>query len=244
MTASHTIAVVDDDAEQRELAIKALRRALETLAHELRVGWQVREFAPLTNIADFGSWVDREGVRVLLIDEKLNERLPQSVSYLGHQVVQFLAPREYALPIYFLTAVPDDTGTQAVRTRVRGVIARKELDDAARASSWLAELVHEGQRYVDRDTLMHERLSEIAGLAVAGTATEKDLQEASSIRVQLGLVLESDNATVERQIQSRSTLLTRLEEILDDLESTLPEASPVAKTAPAVRKGRAPRRTK
>src|SRR5687768_16576898 len=102
-----TIGIIDDRADHRE----TVRRTIELRLRRFQ-GWAAVDSEPLAAVTDYPSWIAENDVAVLVLDERLTESRrvrDVTVNYNGHHVVQFLRTTYRDLPIYVVTAYPDDT---------------------------------------------------------------------------------------------------------------------------------------
>ncbi|MDB4906284.1 MAG: hypothetical protein JWO05_1068 [Gemmatimonadetes bacterium] len=227
-----TLAVVDDRPEVRDLVGRRLTRALKD--EGVFDQWELVLSPPLATLSLYPGWVAEQEVSVLLLDQRLNEAADLEPPYTGHDILNLLRPREFDLPIYYVTEIPNDALLEADSPRVSGILSRSKLTATLEDTRFFVrEFIREGQRYDARVARKLARLSQIASLIVAGTANEEELKEAAAIREEFQLPFASSDAQIDRAQSARFDLLNVFEEEISSLESLATELRGlIAESAP------------
>jgi hypothetical protein len=209
-----TIGIVDDREDVRRDAEEFVREALDSLGG--LDDWIVVASAPLPALEHYASWIAENEIAVLLLDQTLTDAVHPHVDYSGNDIVGVVCPRQFDLPVYYLTAAPLSVPrTKGEFSRVRGVIDQNEF--FKEPEHFVKEFVQAGSRYVEQVTRLLLRLSEIAEAAVNGSASSEDVDEASAIRMELSLPFETSHAKPEQVERSRAKVLDSLETELKEL---------------------------
>src|SRR5690349_2216734 len=120
------IAVVDDREEMRGTVVRIISRQLRKQG----IDWDVIAAEPLERVEDYLSWLDENEIRVLVLDEKLNEVTGSSgarVEYPGHAVANFLRDIRPDLPQFIVTSIRNIDELDASAADLDAVIERDDF---------------------------------------------------------------------------------------------------------------------
>ena len=196
-----TIGIIDDRPDLRV----TLKRSLDL---ELLDEWSSIDEDPLSKLEDYPSWLTENEVCVLLLDEKLHEQAP--VDYNGHDVVDFLRKHLPTLPIFVITAYPENEDLLKSFKDVEGIIPRTKFSKDA--SEYVSRITRSAQRFLESFQSELTQLAEISERIAQGKAKKKDKENAEAIQNKISLAFPYE------ALESRSELLGELESKLKDLE--------------------------
>lgn len=202
------IGIIDDRAEARKLMADRFEIALTE-------EWRVVVSEPLADLKDHISWIAANKVCALVIDERLNEVATNeqegTVTYHGHDLVDYLRLRIKTLPIFVVTAWPRDPSLLERFKDVEDIIPRNNF--FTKSNDYVLRITRASQKYVDT---FEAELAEISKFAYdLATGKEATLAEVNRIRA---IQQKLETAFSIESIQTKSQWLTQLEHTLLELE--------------------------
>lgn len=205
------IAIVDDQDSAR-LAVQSVIE--DVLSNEdLEAEWGVVSTAPLADVAAYADFIDSENVAILLIDERLGESPDASgatVNYKGSELVEELRKNYKQMPIYGITAFPQDESLETHFAQFDEIILRDTFTQ--KAASYVPRFIRAYQNFLKvRDDTLAE-LSAISVKIASGTATDAEKTRAAEIQEKINL------PGVIKDMSSRSEWLTEYAALLKKQE--------------------------
>ncbi len=204
------IAIVDDQASAR-FAVQSVIE--DVLSNEDQTEWGVISTAPLADIEAYSSFIDGENVAILLIDERLGESPDDSggtVGYKGSELVEQLRKSYKQMPIYGVTAFPQDESLETHFSQFDEIILRDTFTQ--KAAAYVPRFIRAYQNFlkVRDDTLVE--LSVISAKIASDTATDEEKDRATEIQNKMNL------PDIVKSMSSRSEWLTEYAELLKKQE--------------------------
>ncbi len=181
-----SIAIIDDRIDLRT----TLKNRVEI---ELQKEWNSIDTSPLPQLSDYYSWITENEISVLLLDERLNEKIDRnskSVDYCGHDLVDYVRKYFVTLPIYIVTSYPDDDSLKAKFKDVEDIIPRREF--CQKASDYMPRIIRSGQKFLETFENELVLLSKKAKKIVLGKATAQDIKAVKAVQTKLAIAYPSD----------------------------------------------------
>jgi CheY-like chemotaxis protein len=207
------IAIVDDQDSAR-LAVQSVIE--DVLSNEdLEAEWGVVSTAPLADVEAYANFIDSENVAILLIDERLGESPDASgitVNYKGSELVEQLRKNYKQMPIYGITAFPQDESLETHFAQFDEIILRDTFTQ--KAASYVPRFIRAYQNFLKvRDDTLAE-LGTISAKIASGTATDDEKRRAAEIQEKLNLPgTVQDISSRSEWLTEYATLLKKQEEI-------------------------------
>lgn len=229
---THSIALLDDRKDARESVARGLTGVMPE-------GWRIIEVPLLDRVDQYWPWLESRDVRVLLLDQLLNENPAesgQSVQYKGNQVADAIRNVERDFPIFVVTRATEDADLAGSKGTVEDVIDRAKLLEHAKM--YIERITRAGRKFIETHAESLARLSQLAAKAATGQADAAELRELDGLRA--GLALESVQANdVDNKLNNIEAKLSNMEKLGADLLAAIQSNEPKDKvTGP--RKGQVP----
>jgi DNA-binding NarL/FixJ family response regulator len=215
-----TIAVIDD----RQPARETLRDLLSIYTESLNE-WGVIEVPPLPDLREYPGWIDEHDVAVVLTDERLHEGAEsdagEAVAYNGHNLVDFLRPRYPSLPIYVITAYPNEESLTSRFGSVEDVIIKGELTD--KSAEYVERFIRAGSKFFEEHQAELQRLGELSRKTAVGDAAADEIEELRGLQERLGIPYDAATPTRSEWIGTFEEAIGELEQIearLNELRQT------------------------
>lgn len=214
-----TVAVIDDRSEPRTTLARLLEMSLSSISGE----WVTINAPPLPQLQDYPGWLAENEVAALILDERLQEQTEDAeghVDYDGHELVDFLRDRDLDLPLYVITAVPDDPDLGKRFGRVEAIIGRDEFRE--KAPAFAERIARSGLRFLEEH---QARLAEIADRSTRiamGSASTEDVGRLRALQEALRIPLESEGLIDQGQwLHDLDNQVKRLEGLKEEIEDYL-----------------------
>jgi hypothetical protein len=205
------VAMIDDDQGPSKITVRSIKKRLPK-------DWDVILHAPFADIGDYQSWLLEHEVCAMIIDEKLSDKTP-GATYKGHDLVDHLRSLGCTVPMFMLTAIPDDESVRSNEGKVFQVVGKRDLMDEGKTNAFVNRLQDAARLYYSRLAVVHSELSEIAKKAANGRASGRDIERANELSLSLhGLpLIATDNLHAE--------WLARGESLVDEIDKIIARAS-------------------
>lgn len=206
------IAVIDDQ--------QAARTAVESVVEDvlsdqsLDTEWGVISSAPLDTIEEYADFIESENIAILLVDERLGEapnNLGSSVDYRGSQLVEELRKNYKQMPMYGITAFPEDETLESHFSQFDEIILRDTFTQ--KASSYVPRFIRAYQNFIKAKDDSLAELSTISAKIASGEASDIEIKRAAEIQEKINI------PSTIKEISSRSEWLTDYEALLDKYEN-------------------------
>lgn len=201
------IGIVDDRDDVRGIMRDSVRLALPQ-------EWEEIDISPLSSLADYPSWISQNEIVALIIDERLNEatNTGTTVSYEGHNLVDYMRQHMPELPIFVVTSFQDDPELRERFRHVEDIIERNEFYE--RPGDYTTRITRAGQRYLQTFEGELAELADFAKKSALGeslTVEEKERAKAIQTKLETAFPIES--------ITSRGEWLSRMEQLVTELKT-------------------------
>lgn len=209
------IAIVDDQDSAR-LAVQSVIE--DVLSNEdLEAEWSVVSTAPLADVEAYANFIDSENIAILLIDERLGvspDASGTTVNYKGSELVEQLRKNYKQMPIYGITAFPQDESLETHFAQFDEIILRDTFTQ--KAASYVPRFIRAYQNFLKvRDDTLAE-LSTISAKIASGTATDDEKKRAAEIQEKINLPgVIKDMSSRSEWLTEYAVLLKKQEEIND-----------------------------
>lgn len=224
-----TIVWVDDNREQ-------LRHTMESIGLEFSQAvpqdelfkpvisvylkepeFRILGMQPLEEMDEYLELFVSERVAALVADQRLREQAisPGSnmhVTYDGHDLICHIRASQRRMPLYVVTAYPDEQALSDTRGEYEFAVDRQDFNDSPRKT--LQPILRAAAEFIETHEARLEELTRIARKVAAGTNTSSDLERLRAIEASLGIDYPVVNTVVADHLET-------LEQKLDDLESIL-----------------------
>lgn len=173
--------------------------------------WEIIAEPPLPYIQDYSSWILRSDIAILVLDERLREaNIKQKISYDGHDVVDYIRKTLHTLPIFVVTAFPNDSEIVRRFPDVEEILSRDEFTDPQK--DYIPRLLRSAQKF--REVFQEElkTLGLKADKIARGRATKKDIDELRAIQTKINTSFPIES------FQSQNEWLKLMEEQILELE--------------------------
>lgn len=202
------IGIIDDQADARNLLSSLLEDALSNM--ELSDEWEVYATSPLPSMEEYPALINQQEICIFLVDERLGE-VPnangETVDYTGSSLVNLLRTQFKELPIYGVTAFPQDGSLEEYFSQFDEVIQRDEL--AGRTEGYLERWLRRYEEFLNANEQKLAELSSISGKIALGEASEAEKERAEAIQQDLEIPL------ITPYISSRREWLEEYAKIID-----------------------------
>jgi len=210
------LAILDDRREVRETLVRSLRTALPK-------DWECILCPLLKKTTDYPEWLLNHKVQVLLADQVLNEQAPDSTGtadYKGHDVTTIIRKSIPNLPIYIVTAYPDDRDLPDHFGDVEDVFRRRELTKDPKR--YVRRMLRAGQRFEKEHNDQVEQLAELAVKVASGKASANDKKQLHTLQVALSTpsALDIDQSR-EKALEAAEDELRKVQKIRKRIEKLL-----------------------
>ncbi|MEX2110445.1 MAG: hypothetical protein WD802_07580 [Gemmatimonadaceae bacterium] len=203
------IAVIDDRQPARE-TLRDLLSLYTKSANE----WSIIDVPPLAELREYPGWIDEHDVAVVLTDERLHEGAEsdggEAVTYNGHDLVDFLRPRYPSLPIYVITAYPNEESLNSRFGSVEDVIVKGDLTD--KSAEYVERFLRAGSKFFAEHQAELERLAVLSRRVAVGEANPEEVAELHALQERLGIPYDAATPT-------RSEWIGSFEGAIDELEA-------------------------
>jgi CheY-like chemotaxis protein len=202
------IAIIDDNRDQRETLKKRLSFHLREHESSLLV---IDQF-PFAKYEEYFPWIDGNDVRVLILDEKLNDQTDNGqgpVDYKGNELVSQIRSKLKDIPIFTITAHAEDQDLQAKFGEFDHIINREDFNE--HGSKYVEIMIRSTQRYLDENEEELREFDALTKLVASGTATQENKTRLAALQVKLNLPLSGD-------LMNREQWLKEYEKHIQDLE--------------------------
>lgn len=226
---STTLAVIDDRKNER----RTLTRNISNTCKSLKLAANVISHAPLANCEEYPSWIAEKEVKVLIIDEKLDQMsdgpTSKHVHYKGHDLALYLRKKMPEFPIFVVTTYPNDQEILDNESTFERVFDRrifpKELN------THVPRIVRAGQNFTKSHESELRKLGELSVKIAKGSAKSKDITAAKAIQKKLGLISEKSDSISEpgTKLSEISKKLKELERLISIAKKTMQHAGEKAK---------------
>lgn len=219
------IAIVDDQESARSAVHSVIEDVLSN--EDLEAEWGIVSIAPLADIGAYASFIDSEEVAILLIDERLGESPDASgdaVMYKGSELVEELRKNHKQMPIYGITAFPQDESLETHFAQFDEIILRDTF--TLKAASYVPRFIRAYQNFLKvRDDTLAE-LGTISAKIASGSATDDEKKRATEIQEKINLPdVVSDMNSRSEWLTEYAALLKKQEEINDLAKKHLSESA-------------------
>jgi hypothetical protein len=209
-----TIAVIDDRADMRGTVVTYIKVGLE----DLGIDWDVIESGPLSDIEGYASWIKENDVRVLILDEKLNEEIAgeEAVAYCGHDVASILRKQMPDLPQMIITSVDRSDDLEGA-AELDAIVRRDEFNN--HANTYVERMVRLGKSYLDRHESELAELTRITENILNETATAEERERIDAIRAKAQLsVIQLDTQSMQEWLAKANDIQNSLQAAYDALK--------------------------
>lgn len=175
------MAFIDDRADQRTTMVRGLK-------HALPKNWECIDYGIFPNPQDYIQWIVNERISVLLVDQLLNEgpdELGDSADYKGHDVIAIVRNAFQEMPIFVVTAAPDDPDLEQRFGEADGIIGREDM--LSNAKEHLKRILRQGSTFFEQHKAELNRFSHLSEAFATGSAKDEDLEELRALQVKLGM---------------------------------------------------------
>ncbi|UPG94484.1 hypothetical protein [Luteibacter aegosomatissinici] len=217
------IAIVDDTRASR---VTLGRRIKQKLRRIERNDWEVIDSAPLKRIQEYDAWIVENDVTVLILDEKLGDRLgddDEAVDYTGHAVAQYLRERLPTLPQFIITAVADTEELEGEGGALDGIIARGTFN--ARADVYIERMIRAGTRFVDENTADLSEMGRLAEARAVGELSEGEQDRLNALRTRFLASSAPAEQSAEQVVDGAITVLAELRSLANDIRESIAKKS-------------------
>lgn len=209
------IAIIDDQESARSAVHSVIEDVLSN--EDLEAEWGIVSIAPLTDIGAYANFIDSEEVVILLIDERLGESPDASgdtVQYKGSELVEELRKNYKQMPIYGITAFPQDESLETHFAQFDEIILRDTF--TLKAASYVPRFIRAYQNFLKvRDDTLAE-LGTISAKIASGSATDDEKKRAAEIQEKINLPgVVSDINSRSEWLKEYAALLEKQKEIND-----------------------------
>ncbi len=201
------IGLIDDRKDLRE----TLRRQIQIALPDK---WKCISSEPLPEIVNYSSWINKNNIAVLILDERLNEQTPNAkpnVGYYGHDIVDFIRKRSPAIPIYIISNYVNDEAIIRRFSAVEEIISRTDFTN--QKMEYVQRMIRSAQKYVDTYQDELSSLSRLSKLVARGTANRKDIKRMEALREKLYLAFPSI------EFQKSAALVSEMNETLKSIKT-------------------------
>ena len=175
------LAFIDDRADQRTTMVRGLKYALPD-------DWECIDYGIFPNPNDYVQWIINERISVLLVDQLLNEGPDEhgnSADYKGHEVIAIVRQAFQEMPIFVVTAAPDDPELELQFGDADGIISREDM--LRNSKEHLKRILRQGSKFFEQHKAELNRFSQLSEAFATGSAKDEDLAELRALQVKLGM---------------------------------------------------------
>jgi len=208
-----TIGVLDDRQGERETTMSIIARNLNDPT------WKVVEVPLLASPARVVEWLTQEEVNVLVADQVLSDAShQQNVTYQGTEVVKEVRRHIPDMPIYMITAHPDNPDVEPNLGRMEEMVTRGQL--GKQAPFLVPRMMRAGETFERRHRESLGRLSALSQKNATGSLTKPERAELKSLQMALALADTSDSREhllpeLEKEVKKLADLQARAAKLLN-----------------------------
>jgi len=203
-----TVGIIDDDASY----VRSTARRLKDFLPE---GWLVVVDTPLANLDEYPEWLENHDVVALLVDQKLRDKVP-GCTYEGHNLIQHLHNSNIRVPVFFFTAIIDET-VENNEKFVFQVIKKSDTGDNVIWERVVDRIVIAGRLYHHGKAEVNSTIAAIATKAAAGTASVDEIEQAGQLAQSLyGISMINVDNERAKWIERGRELATEIDIMLRD----------------------------
>ncbi|MDP8269000.1 MAG: hypothetical protein P9L97_09755 [Candidatus Tenebribacter davisii] len=203
------IGIIDDRKKIRLMIKERIELTLESIEVKL----PVVDTPPFQHKEKCVDWINKNGITILLVDEKLKEQSEVgeiSVKYNGHELVSIIRKSFKELPVYIVATIIDDKNLTDNLGEYDSVIKRGDFEK--NSEQFVLRFIRSAQRYRE----LHEKelltLSELSELVATNSAKKKDYDKLRSLQTKLNLPYNTE------LIYSKQTWLNEFNNKTKELE--------------------------
>jgi CheY-like chemotaxis protein len=211
------IAVIDDREKQRGTLVKYIGKGLARLG----VDWRVIDSPPFADIGEYATWVATNEVRVLVLDEKLDEEFSgeAAVDYSGHQIAIRLRKELPDLPQVIITAVADSDDLDGAG-ELDAIVGRDEF--FKHADIYVERMVRLGMSFVDRNETELAEITRLSEKLIKEDLDARESERLQALREKIGSVANAmDSEGMREWLSDAVSVQASLEEVLRQLREEL-----------------------
>lgn len=212
-----TIAIIDDLLDAREELEDIVSDVLNNENYDQE--WGVLSSAPLKELSDYGGFIETHNISIMLLDERLGD-VPNDdgeiVLYKGSMLADYLRKHYPQMPIYGVTAYPEDASLQEYFAQFDEVIRRDDF--AFKASAYIPRFIRADQNLLKAQDKIIGEMGQLSTKIALGTADDNDMRRAKEIQQKLSITIPVNG------LKSRKAWLDQYKIILDDYENVQREA--------------------
>lgn len=209
------MAVLDDNDDKRNTVIRGLN--IELKGHN----WECVECPLALDIVSYTSWICRENIAVLLVDQLLNEqplKHGNHVDYKGHEVVAEIRKSIPNFPIVIITRAVEDPDLQPHLGEADYVIGRSDL--LKDPEKHVPRLVRCGQKYIEAHAKELAELTRLSTKIASGNCEKGDYEQLAALQQKMALAFASTTAS-DRLLDDLQVNVEKLETLAQKLKQFL-----------------------
>jgi len=225
------IAVIDDRDDLRKLVSSVIDDAITNL--DLKNIWSVIESQPLDKLELYPSWVNKENVGILIVDERLGEVPNESgkvARYRGTDLVTLLRKQFKEMPIYGVTSFPDDPSLSLKEHFALFTEVVRREDFTARAPQYVSRFLRMHENFLDANEKELAELSSLSRKIALGRANNTEKKRAKAIQRDLEIPI------VTTTMSSREEWLEEYQKVIDEFKGAQKEANKFLKKKKGAKK--------
>jgi hypothetical protein len=180
------IAIIDDNAEQSDTLKKTLNHYIKKYTDEISV---INQF-PFKDIEDYLSFITKNDVCALILDEKLNDQVtPEggTVPYQGHELVSILRERLKNFPIFMVSNYIEGDELVEKRGEFEYMLTRSELTESEDGEKLIPILLRSAQRYIDANNKELSEFNDLTKEIASGNTDPQKISRLKALQVKLEL---------------------------------------------------------
>lgn len=178
------IVIVDDDTDQSETVKMALGYAIEDQGSNL----EVLAIIPFQNKEDYFDFIIRNEVCVLILDEKLNDKVNDSgmsVGYLGSDLVTFLRTKLKEFPIFSITNFSEVDELKEKYKEYEDIINRKDFLN--QTEMYFPKIWRAAKNFLNENEDELSQFNELTKLIASGNDDPQLIKKIQAIQTKLEL---------------------------------------------------------
>lgn len=208
-----TIGILDDRPGEFATTKTIIDRTLKDAS------WSVIKVPLLDTPAQIVEWLAHEDVSVLLADQVLSDNPGgKAVSYQGTDVVNEVRRHLPDLPVYMITAFPNNPDVAPNLPRMEGMVRRGQLGKDA--AIIVPRMKRAGETFERRHRAALSRLTQLSQKSATGKLGAAERTELQSLQMSFGLA---------DTLASREQLLPELEASVQELAALQAKAAKLVK---------------
>lgn len=179
---------------------------------------------PLEEMEEYLELFAGERVAALVADQKLRENAIESeanrhVTYDGHELIRYIRASRRRMPLYVVTAYPDDQALSDTRGEYEFVVNRHDFNSSPLKT--LQPILRAATDFLETHEARLDELTELARKVAAGTNTVSELKRLKAIEASLGIDYPVVNTVVSDHLTTLEQKMNSLEGILEAIEAAL-----------------------